>query len=182
MDTELEQPPQDLALAGRVRVRPVDEAEARRSAVVARDRVARYECPRGDDKEVVAAGVLDERCCGAGGAVAQRVVQRAHDNVIADARRSRERPREELRRVELTPPSSRAFSPRRISHQRNERLSALPPRIASLDERRASSFFVAVAAQSREPICCTIYGRVACARRVFARRPSIDGSVAAAAY
>ena len=69
IDAELEQPPQDLALTGRVRVGAVDEAEARRSAVVARDGVARHERSRGDDEEVVAAGVLNECCCGAGGAV-----------------------------------------------------------------------------------------------------------------
>ena len=147
MKTELEQPPQDLALAGRVRVRPVDEAETGSPPIISRDRVARYECPRRDDEEVVAAGVLDECCCRAGGAVTQRVVQRANRNSIADAGGPRERPRKKLRRVELSPPPRRSFTSRRISDQRNERLSALPPRIASLDERRASSLFVSVAAK-----------------------------------
>ena len=132
MKTELEQPPQDLALAGRVRVRPVDESEARRSAVVARDSVARNECSRRDDEEIVAAGVLDECCRRAGGAIAQRVVQRTHDNVIADPRGPRQRSGEKLRRVQFTPPARRAFAPRRISDQRDECFTTFPPRIASL--------------------------------------------------
>ena len=132
MKTELKQPPQDLALAGRVRVGAVDKAETGSPPIISRDRVARHERSRRNDEEVVAAGVLDECCRRAGGAIAQRVVQRAHNNVIADARGPRECPREELRRVELTPPSSCAFGTRRISDQRYQRLATFPPRISSL--------------------------------------------------
>ena len=132
MEAELEQPPQDLALAGRVRVRAVDEAEARRSAVVARDGVARHERSRGDDEEVVAAGVLDERCCRAGGAIVQRIVQRTHDNFIPNTGRARQAPGVQFGRVELAPPPRRAFGTRRISDQRDECFTTFPPRIASL--------------------------------------------------
>ena len=74
MKTELKQPPQDLALAGRVRVGAVDEAEARSPSIISRDSVARHEVSRCDEEEVVATGVLDECCRRAGGAIAQRVI------------------------------------------------------------------------------------------------------------
>ena len=132
IDAELEQPPQDLALAGRVRVRAVDEAETGSPPIIPGDRVARHERSRRDDEEVVATRVFNECCRRRGGSVPQSVVQRTHNNIIADVGGPRQRPRKKLRRVEFAPPSSCAFGPRRISDQRDECFTTFPPRIASL--------------------------------------------------
>ena len=77
MKTELKQPPQDLALAAWVRVRPVDEAETGSPPIIPGDRVASNECSRRNDEEVVTTRILNKRRRRVGGAVAQRVVQRA---------------------------------------------------------------------------------------------------------
>lgn len=157
----MEQPPQDLGLAARVRVGAVDKTKARCAPVVARDRVARRERARRDNEEVVPIGVLDERHRRGSGAVAQRVVQRAHDDVVSDAGGARQRPREALRRIELAAPPRRAFGPRRILDQRDERLTIRTPLEPPLDERRARGLLVAVTAQKAEPQCRAVHGGMA---------------------